>query len=162
FLIDLSFIIKDFKTIAVFEKNMAYEHFVRTTMNLRIQAILAESSKEKFYKLIINASYRYDTLNTEKFGIIKILDKAGTFIAQRHPNHIDIRHRKRFHFDLADTGSIYITIARDPNNDYHQQQFETVVSDIQFHDMHVQNYLPDPNKDNYDYKKILTFGIENE
>ncbi|KAA6384390.1 MAG: hypothetical protein EZS28_020084, partial [Streblomastix strix] len=38
-LIDLGFIITDYKAIAVFEKNAAYETFVRTMMNLRIQAI---------------------------------------------------------------------------------------------------------------------------
>ncbi|KAA6367173.1 MAG: hypothetical protein EZS28_037301, partial [Streblomastix strix] len=150
-------------------------------MNLRIQAILAGSTKEKFYKLIINASYGYDTLNTEKFGKIKMLDKADTFIAQHHPNHIGTRRinantfavqtkpktatcftsiqsgvftldnakywylnyiynfmykcldRKRFHFVLADTDSIYIAIAGNPTKDYI-----------------------------YDYKKILGFGIENE
>ncbi|KAA6390953.1 MAG: hypothetical protein EZS28_013521 [Streblomastix strix] len=31
------------------------------------------------------------TLNTDKFVIIKLLDKAGTFIAQHHPNHIGAR-----------------------------------------------------------------------
>ncbi|KAA6373707.1 MAG: hypothetical protein EZS28_030765 [Streblomastix strix] len=79
-----------------------------------------------------------------------MLDKAGTFIAQHHPNHIGTgrisantfavqmkpktaTYRKRFHFVLADTDSIYIAIAGDPNKDYI-----------------------------YDYKKILGFGIENE
>ncbi|KAA6386419.1 MAG: hypothetical protein EZS28_018055, partial [Streblomastix strix] len=63
------FIITDYEAIAVFKKNAAQEPF-------------------KFYKLIINSSYGYDTLNTEKFGKIKMLDKAGTFIAQHHPNHM--------------------------------------------------------------------------
>ncbi|KAA6379715.1 MAG: hypothetical protein EZS28_024758 [Streblomastix strix] len=147
-LIDLGFIITDYKDVAVFEKNIAYELFVRTMMNLRIQAILEESSKEKFYKLIINASYEYDTLNTEKFGKIKMLDKADTFIAQHHSNHID-------------TDSIYTVIAGDPNQDC-QQQFESIVTDKQFYDQHVYQYLPDPNKDIYDYKKLLGFGIENK
>ncbi|KAA6377821.1 MAG: hypothetical protein EZS28_026652 [Streblomastix strix] len=207
-LIDLGFIITDYKAIAVFEKNVAYEPFVRTMMNLRIQSILVGSSKEKFYKLIINASYGYDTLNTEKFGMIKMLDKAGTFIAQHHPNHMDTRRisvntfavqikpktatcftsiqsgvlpqimqnigisiiynfmykcldRKRFHFVLADTDSIYIAIAGDKDKDCHQQ-FESIVTDKQFYDQHVYQYLPDPNKDIYDCKKILGFGIENE
>ncbi|KAA6368602.1 MAG: hypothetical protein EZS28_035872 [Streblomastix strix] len=40
-LIDLGFVITDYKTIAVFEKNAAYEPFVRTMMDLRIQAILS-------------------------------------------------------------------------------------------------------------------------
>ncbi|KAA6313531.1 MAG: hypothetical protein EZS28_055738, partial [Streblomastix strix] len=69
--------------------------------------------------------------------------------------------RKRFHFVLADTDSIYIAISGDPNKDCHQQ-FESIVTDKQFYDQHVYNYLPDPNKDIYDYKKILGFGIENE
>ncbi|KAA6378289.1 MAG: hypothetical protein EZS28_026184, partial [Streblomastix strix] len=207
--IDLGFVITDYKSVAVFEKNTAYESFVRTMMNLRIQAILAGSTKEKFYKLIINASYGYDTLNTEKFGKIKMLDKADTFNAQHHPSHIGTRRisantfavqikpkiatcftsiqsgvftldnakycylnyiynfmykcldRKRFHFVLADTDSIYIAIAGDPAKDCHQQ-FESIVTDKQFYDQHVYQYLPDPNKDIYDYKKILGFGIENE
>ncbi|KAA6399003.1 MAG: hypothetical protein EZS28_005475 [Streblomastix strix] len=147
-LIDLGFIITDNKAIAVFEKNTAYEPFVRTMMNLRIQAILAGSSKEKFYKLLIKASYGYNTLNTEKFSKIKLLDKADTFIAQHHPNHID-------------TDSVYIAIAGDPNKHCHQQ-FESIVTDKQFYDQHVYQYLPDPQKDIYDYKKILRFGIENQ
>ncbi|KAA6400655.1 MAG: hypothetical protein EZS28_003820 [Streblomastix strix] len=208
-LIDLVFIITDYKSVAVFEKNAAYEPFIRTMMNLRIQAILAESSKEKFYKLINNASYGYDTLNTEKFGKIKMLDKADTFIAQHHPNHIGTRRirantfavqikpktaicftsiqsgvlildnakfwnlnyiynfmykyldRKRFRFVLADTDSIYIAIEGNPDKDCHQQ-FELIVTDKQFYDQHIYQYLPDPNKDIYDYKKILGFGIKNE
>ncbi|KAA6403787.1 MAG: hypothetical protein EZS28_000680 [Streblomastix strix] len=100
----------------------------------------------------------YDTLNTEKFGKIKMLDKADTFIAQHHPNHID---RKRFHFVLADTDSIYIAIAGDPVKDCHQK-FEANITDKQFYDQHVYQYLLDPNKNIYDYKKILGFGIENE
>ncbi|KAA6310474.1 MAG: hypothetical protein EZS28_056307, partial [Streblomastix strix] len=90
-LIDLGFVNTDYKAIAIFEKNAAYEPFIRTMMNLGIQAILAGSSKEKFYKLIINASYCYYTLNTEKFGKIKMLNEADIFIAQHHPNHIDTR-----------------------------------------------------------------------
>ncbi|KAA6379097.1 MAG: hypothetical protein EZS28_025377 [Streblomastix strix] len=138
-----------------------------------------------------------------------MLDKAGTFIAQHHPNHMGTKRlsanrfavqikpktatcftsiqsgvftldnakywylnyiynfmykcldRKRFHFVLADTDSIYIAIAGDPSKDCHQQ-FESIVTDKQFYDKHVYNYLPDPNKDIYDYKKILGFGIENE
>ncbi|KAA6381338.1 MAG: hypothetical protein EZS28_023136 [Streblomastix strix] len=192
-----------------FEKNAAYEPFVRTMMNFRIQAILTGSTKEKFYKIIINASYGYDTLNTEKFGKIKMLDKADTFIAQHPPNHIGTRlisantfaiqiklktatcftsiqsgvftldnakywylnyiynfmykclDLNRFHFVLADTDSIYIAVAGDPNKDCHQQ-FESIVTDKQFYDQHVYQYLPDPNKDIYDYKKILGFGIEDE
>ncbi|KAA6404190.1 MAG: hypothetical protein EZS28_000273, partial [Streblomastix strix] len=207
--IDLGFIITDYKAIAVFEKNAAYEPFVRTMMILRIQAILAGSTKEKFYKLIINSSYGYDTLNTEKFGKIKMLDKAGTFIAQHHPNHMGTKRisantfavqikpktancfisihsgvftldnakywylnyiyyfmykcldGERFHFVLADTDSIYISTARDKDK-YCQQQFESIVTDKKFYDQHVYQYLPNHNKDIYDYKKKLGFGFENE
>ncbi|KAA6399733.1 MAG: hypothetical protein EZS28_004739 [Streblomastix strix] len=208
-LIDLGFVNTDYKSIAVFEKNAVYEPFVRTIMNLKIQTILAGSSKEKFYKSLINSSYGYDTLNIEKFIKIKLLDKADTFIAQHHPNHIgtgrigantfavqikskkatcftsiqsgvftldDAKYwylnyihnfmfkyldRKRFHFVLAGTDSIYIAIAGVRNKDCYQQ-FEAIVSDKQFYNQHVYQYLPDPNKDFYDYKKILGFGIENE
>ncbi|KAA6371738.1 MAG: hypothetical protein EZS28_032735 [Streblomastix strix] len=117
-------------------------------INLRIQSILAELSKEKFFKLLIDASYGYDTFNTEKFDGMKFLDKAYTFISQHHPNHIGTRRfnantyavqiklktatsRKRFQFVLADTDSFYIAIAGDPNKDCHQQ-FEAKVSDKQF------------------------------
>ncbi|KAA6378125.1 MAG: hypothetical protein EZS28_026349 [Streblomastix strix] len=123
-------------------------------MNLRIQAILAGATKEKFYILIINASFGYDTLNTEKFDKIKMLDKADTFIAQHHSNHIGTRHRKRFHFVLADTDPIYIAIAGDKDKDC-LQQFEAIALDKQFYDQHVNQYLPNPNKDIYNYKKIL-------
>ncbi|KAA6386525.1 MAG: hypothetical protein EZS28_017947 [Streblomastix strix] len=177
-LIDLGFIITDYKAIAVFEENAAYEPFVRTMMNLRIQAILAGSFKEKFYKLIINASYGYDILNTEKFGKIMKLDKADTFIAQHPPNYIGTRrisvntfevqtkpktatYCKRFHFILADTDLIYIAIAGDKDKDCHQQ-FEVIKSDKQFYDQHVFQCFANPNKNINDYKKILGFGIKNE
>ncbi|KAA6389773.1 MAG: hypothetical protein EZS28_014699 [Streblomastix strix] len=188
-LTDFCFITTDNKAIAVLEKNTVYEPFVRTMMNIRIQAIFAGSSEEKFCKLLIKASYRFNTLYTEKFGKIKLLDKADTFIAYHHLSHIDTRRinakifavqfnpkaatcftslltgkcldRKPLHFVLADTESIQIAIAGDPNKNYHQQ-FESIVTDKQFYDQHVYQYLPDPNKDIYDYKKILGFGIENE
>ncbi|KAA6353033.1 MAG: hypothetical protein EZS28_051440, partial [Streblomastix strix] len=134
-------------------------------MNLRIQSILAGSTKEKFYKLIINSSYGYDTLNTEKFGKIKMLDKAGTFIAQHHPNHMGTKRISANTFAVQlkpKTANCFTSIqSGDPNKDCHQQ-FEAIVKDKQFYDQHVYNYLPDPNKDIYDYKKILGFGIENE
>ncbi|KAA6403830.1 MAG: hypothetical protein EZS28_000648 [Streblomastix strix] len=208
-LIDLGFIITDHKAIAVFEKNRAYKPFVRTMMNLRIQVLIAGSSKEKSYKLIINASYGNDSLNTVKFDKIKSLVKADTFISQHHPNHIGTRcvsantfaaqinlktatcftslqsgvftlhnakywylnyvynfiykclDRKRFHFVLADTDSIYIAIAGDKDKDCFQQ-FESIVTDKQFYDQHVYQYLPDPNKDIYDYKKKHGSGVQNE
>ncbi|KAA6402480.1 MAG: hypothetical protein EZS28_001993 [Streblomastix strix] len=68
---------------------------------------------------------------------------------------------KQFHFDLVDTDSIYITIAGDPAKDCHQQ-FKAIVTDKQFYDQHVYQYLRNPNKDINEYKKILGFGIENE
>ncbi|KAA6393137.1 MAG: hypothetical protein EZS28_011336 [Streblomastix strix] len=175
-LIDLGFIIIDYKAIAVFEKNAAYEPLVRMMMNLRIQALLSGSSKEKFNKLIINTSYGKDILNTEKFGKIKMLDKADTFIVQHHPNHIGTRRISANTFAVQIKPKIATcftslqsgvlswimrNIAGDPSKDCHQQ-FQSIVTDKQFYDQHVYQYLPDPNKDIYDYKKILGFGIENE
>ncbi|KAA6371394.1 MAG: hypothetical protein EZS28_033079 [Streblomastix strix] len=69
--------------------------------------------------------------------------------------------RKRFQFVLADTDSIYIAIAGDKDKDCHQQ-FESIITDKQFYDQHVYQYLSNPNKGTCDYKKILGFGIENE
>ncbi|KAA6384352.1 MAG: hypothetical protein EZS28_020122 [Streblomastix strix] len=129
------FIITDYKAIPVSEKNTAYEPFVRTMMNLKIQAKFVGSSKEKFQKLIINASYGYDTLNAKKFDC------------------------KRFYFVLTDIGSIYIAIAGDPSKDCHQQ-FESIVTDKQFYDQHVYLHLPDPNKDIYDYKRYLDLELK--
>ncbi|KAA6374808.1 MAG: hypothetical protein EZS28_029666 [Streblomastix strix] len=106
-------------------------------INLRIQAILARSSKEKFNKLIIDATYGYDTLDTEKFDC------------------------KQFHFVLADTDPIYIAIAGDSNIDCYQQ-FEAIISDQQFYEKYVYQFLPNPKKEIYAYKKILGFEIENE
>ncbi|KAA6363212.1 MAG: hypothetical protein EZS28_041261 [Streblomastix strix] len=62
--------------------------------------------------------------------------------------------RKRFHFVLADTDSIYIAIAGDRAKDCYQQ-FESKVIDKQFYHQHVYQYLPEPNKDIYDYKRYL-------
>ncbi|KAA6358286.1 MAG: hypothetical protein EZS28_046187, partial [Streblomastix strix] len=118
-------------------------------------------SKEKFQKLLISVSYGYDTLNSEKFGKIKMLDKAGTFIAQHHPNHIGTRRISANTFAVQIKPKTATSIAGDPSKDS-VQQFESIVTDKKFYDQHVYQYLPDPNKDIYDYKKIFGYGIENE
>ncbi|KAA6372606.1 MAG: hypothetical protein EZS28_031867 [Streblomastix strix] len=150
-------------------------------MNLRIYALVAGSSKEKFYKLIINSSYGYDTLNTEKFGKIKLLDKADTFIAQHHPNHIGTRRistntfavqiqpKTATCFTSLQTGVFTLDNAKYWYLNYiynfmykcqDRKRFHFVLADT---DSFCIAIAGDQNKYYiYDYKKKLGFGIENE
>jgi hypothetical protein len=67
----------------------------------------------------------------------------------------------KMHFVEGDTDSAYWAIAGKPRKDYHQK-FEHVIKDKKFYDEHIYEWLPDPNKDMYDEKKLLGMAIEKE
>ena len=67
----------------------------------------------------------------------------------------------RFHVVELDTDSLYLAIAGDPTKDYHQR-FDYIIKDKEFYDKNVFKWLPNPEKDIYDEKKLLGCAIEKE
>ena len=67
----------------------------------------------------------------------------------------------RFHVVELDADSLYLAIAGNADEDYHQR-FKYIIKDKEFYDKHVYSWLPDPSKDIYDEKKLLGCAIEKE
>ncbi|KAA6402265.1 MAG: hypothetical protein EZS28_002211 [Streblomastix strix] len=76
---DCHFIIDDNKQLVTFDKRTKFNAFVNEFMNKRIEAIKDKNSGlDKFCKMILNASYGSDGMNTEKYNKIKLLTKEKT------------------------------------------------------------------------------------
>jgi hypothetical protein len=67
----------------------------------------------------------------------------------------------KIHFIEGDADSAYWAIAGNNKEEY-TQGFKNVVKDQEFYDEHVYEWLPDPEKDVYDEKKLLGLAIENQ
>jgi hypothetical protein len=67
----------------------------------------------------------------------------------------------KIHFIEGDTDSAYWAIAGSFKEDY-TQGFKHVIKDKNFYNEHVYEWLPDPEKDVYDEKKLLGLAIENQ
>jgi hypothetical protein len=65
------------------------------------------------------------------------------------------------HFVEGDTDSAYWAVSGDTNDDY-KQGFSHVIKDKNFYNEHVYDWLPNPEKDIYDEKKLLGLAIENQ
>ncbi|KAA6356879.1 MAG: hypothetical protein EZS28_047594, partial [Streblomastix strix] len=79
---DYHFIIDDIKQLVTFDKHTKFNAFVNEFMNKRIEAIKDKNSGlDKFCKMILNASYGSDGMNTEKYNKIKLLSKDKTIEA---------------------------------------------------------------------------------
>ncbi|KAA6371981.1 MAG: hypothetical protein EZS28_032492, partial [Streblomastix strix] len=79
---DCHFIIDDIKQLVTFDKYTKFNAFVNEFMNKRIEAIKDKNNGlDKFCKMILNASYGSDGMNTEKYNKIKLLTKDKTIEA---------------------------------------------------------------------------------
>jgi hypothetical protein len=67
----------------------------------------------------------------------------------------------KVHFVEGDTDSMYMAVAGNPNDDCHQG-FKYVIKNKEYYDKYVYKWLPDPNKDIDDEKKLLGAAIEKE
>jgi hypothetical protein len=67
----------------------------------------------------------------------------------------------KLHFVEGDTDSVYFAVSGNPNEDY-KQKFQYVIKDQDYYDQHIYDWLPNPDKDIYDHKKLLVFAIEKE
>jgi len=105
FLMDeFEFTITEVSDIILFSKHDSFKAFVSSFREDRIKAAL-EGNKglDAQCKNILNASYGYDGMNTEKFANVKMCDRAGTFKAQNLPN---FRSSRRISDDLYEIASV--------------------------------------------------------
>jgi len=105
FLMDeFEFTMTEVSDIIVFSKHDSFKAFVSSFREDRIKAVL-EGNKglDAQCKNILNASYGYDGMNTEKYTGVKMCDRAGTFKAQNLPN---FRSSRRLSEDLYEIASV--------------------------------------------------------
>ena len=78
-LLDHGLVIKDIKSLSMYDCHDNFKPFVTEFMNQRI-AILSgqQAGNEKFYKICMNGSYGYDGLNAENHCKIKVCDDKQT------------------------------------------------------------------------------------
>ena len=93
FLIDrCHFIVDDVEEIITFTKHTAFNNFVETFMNERINAMEHKNKgKELFCKISLNGSYGYDGMNTEKYSKVKLCDRRKAQLKQLYDNFISTR-----------------------------------------------------------------------
>ena len=91
FLIDqFGFVVDDIRYIATFTKHTAFNKFVTRCANKRVMAKFNKDSLiDEFYKLILNSSYGFDSIRTDKFHKSFITDYAGAMKAHKDIKHID-------------------------------------------------------------------------
>ena len=108
FLIDqFGFIIEDVKYIQTYSKHLAFNKFVNTFTERRQNAKLNDDKLGEIYnKIILNSSYGFDSIRSDKFNKAKLVNKAGAFKAHRNPYHIDtIELNKDFYLVTEQTKS---------------------------------------------------------
>jgi hypothetical protein len=95
YLIDrFGFVIEDVDEMVTFEKNDGgiFTEFVQTFMRRRIKALKENNSGlEKYCKMILNAAYGKDGMNTAKYTKIKFRSKHDTLLDQCLPNFVAAR-----------------------------------------------------------------------
>ena len=91
FLIDqFGFVVDDIRYIATFTKHTAFNKFVTRCANKRVMAKFNKDSLiDEFYKLILNSSYGFDSIRTDKFHKSFITDYQGAMKAHKDIKHID-------------------------------------------------------------------------
>jgi len=92
FLIDtFNFKIEDIKYLLIFSKHDKFNYFVNECMKSRCKAILEngkDSAEELSYKIFMNSSYGFDSLDSSRFKKCQIVDKKKAFEANRNIYHI--------------------------------------------------------------------------
>lgn len=78
-LLDLELVIVDIKSVITYTAHNASNAFVSNHMQKCIDIFSGTSTcHEKFYKISMNGSYRYDGMNTERYTKINIYDNDGS------------------------------------------------------------------------------------
>ena len=92
FLIDtFNFKIEDIKYLLIFSKHDKFNKFVNECMTNRCKAILEngkDSAEELSYKIFMNSSYGFDSLDSSRFKKCQIVNKQKAFEANRNIFHI--------------------------------------------------------------------------
>lgn len=92
FLIDtFNFKIEDIKYLLIFSKHDKFNNFVNECMTNRCKAILEngkDSAEELSYKIFMNSSYGFDSLDSSRFKKCQIVNKQKAFEANRNVYHV--------------------------------------------------------------------------
>ena len=116
-----------------------------------------EMSEDKYVVTYNPKSYKCDTPLQEAYFT---LDNAKFWYLNMYYNFMSkCLDMNRIHFIEGDTDSAYFAIAGSPEED-NTQMFKHVIKNQKFYDEHVYEWLPDPNKNVYDEKKILGMAVE--
>jgi hypothetical protein len=94
FLIDLGFIIDEFKEMDLFLPMQAvnFNEFITTFMDERIKAKEAgKKGLSECFKMILNSSYGKDGMNTAKYTTVQISNRNKTLLKQTTPNFVNTR-----------------------------------------------------------------------
>ena len=91
FLIDtFGFVVEDVQWIATFTKHDKFNNFVNDCMTRRQEAkINKDKVGDLHFKNMMNSSYGYDSMRTDKYNKIEIVSKRKAFDANRNPYHLD-------------------------------------------------------------------------
>jgi len=89
---EFEFTLTEVSDIIIFLKHDSFKAFVSSFREDRIKAALEDNKGlDAQCKNILNASYCYDGMNTEKYTGVKMCDRADTFKAQNIPNFCSSR-----------------------------------------------------------------------
>lgn len=124
-----------------------FNNFVSTRKMTEDKYILTYNPKS--YKCDTPVQEAYFTLDNAKFWYLN-------FVYNFMYKCLDMN---KIHFIEGDTDSMYFAIAGDPNEG-NDQMFKYVIKDQEFYDNNVYSWMPDPDKDVYDEKKILGLAVE--
>jgi hypothetical protein len=70
----------------IFRKSIAFTNFTNEFMDKK--TIAASEQEKKFYKMVMNSSYRSDGMNTEKFTKSHMINSDQAFIEHLSPNFV--------------------------------------------------------------------------
>ena len=111
FLIDkFNFQIEDIKYLLIFSKHDKFNKFVNECMTNRCKAILEngkDSAEELSYKIFMNSSYGFDSLDSSKFKKCQIVNKQKAFEANRNVFHISTQKLNNDSYLLVNENRTY-------------------------------------------------------
>jgi hypothetical protein len=209
------FKITKIKSIMTFDASACFNSFVNSIMKKRIDAMMIKNDqKAQFYKIILNASYGYDGLNTEKYKVtnnivkykkqqqlvcrkefveastLKDDDDNSVYLVKMKGKEFRCKtciqeafftldnsktwfliflynflfksiDKNKFHFNHCDTDSFYMSIAGSQDKNCHQG-LDDIIVNKDFYNENKYKFIPNPDGDMYENKKLLGCSIERE
>jgi hypothetical protein len=88
-------VIDDVEELAEFYRNTCFNKFVESLFNERIVAVKSKNNgMDKFLKMILNSSYGYDGLRTERYDNVKFVGNETALLLQSKSNFMGTRYIK--------------------------------------------------------------------